>query len=127
MRGALALVRESAPDMVFIPGGSLDRMKRIGIEPAAVNRLLTLLDKTHINKYIIRQPVTFQNQVYYNLHRLLRAIDRNVLLSKLEAGDLAGKNESFLPPGEVLAAFYSYPQLITNTYRLLDACSVSME
>jgi len=109
------------------PAETLAANERIGVEPAAVNRLLTLLDKTHINKYIIRQPVTFQNQVYYNLHRLLRAIDRNVLLSKLEAGDLAGKNESFLPPGEVMAAFYPYPQLITNTYRLLDACSVSME
>jgi len=109
------------------PANELAGNERIGVQPAEVNRLLTLLDKTHLDKYIIRQPVTFQNQIYYNLHRLLRAIDRNVLLSKLEPGDLAGKNESFLPPGAVLAAFYQYPQLITNTYRLLDACSVSLE
>ena len=127
-----SLFDEPGDGFVIYPLGGkaaaeLTENERIGVQPAEVNRLLTLLDKPHIDKYLIRQPVTFQSRVYYNLHRLLRAIDRNVLLSKLEPGDLAGKNESFLPPGEVFAAFYPYPQLITNTYRMLDACSVSME
>jgi DNA polymerase III alpha subunit len=77
-------------------------------------------------KWVIRQPVTFQNKVYYNLHRLLRAVDCNTLLTKLKAEDLAGQREYFVPQAEIMAAFRQYPSLIMNTYKLIDACAIAM-
>jgi error-prone DNA polymerase len=98
----------------------------IGVLPQEVNRLLRTTVRETSAKWIIRQPVTFQNRIYYNLHRLLRAIDRNTLLSKLTPEDLAGEHEFFVPQTEILAAFRQYPSIITNTLRLIDACSIDM-
>lgn len=99
----------------------------IGVLPGEVNKLIKMPAASHPDKWIIRQPVTFQNRIYYNLHRLLRAVDLNTLLTKLKPEDLACEQEYFLPQVEVLAAFRQYPFIITNTYRLFDACSISME
>jgi DNA polymerase III alpha subunit len=53
--------------------------ERIGVLPGEVNKLLKMPLNSYSNKWVIRQPVTFQNKTYYNLHRLLRAIDKNTL------------------------------------------------
>ncbi|MDB4173286.1 hypothetical protein N9811_00590 [Bacteroidia bacterium] len=42
----------------------------------------------HVNKYLALNPVTFRNKRDYNAHRLLRAIDKNSLLSKLPIEEL---------------------------------------
>ena len=106
---------------------SLGSNERIGVLPGEVNRLIRQPVASTPGKWIIRQPVTFQNKTYYNLHRLLRAIDRNTLLSKLKPEDLASPLEYFLPQAEMLTSFHQYPAIITNTYRLIDACSVTMD
>jgi DNA-directed DNA polymerase III PolC len=109
------------------PPGALLQNERIGVLPGEVGKLLQLSPASLTDKWIIRQPVTFRNKTYYNLHRLLRAMDKNTLLTKLKPEDLAGENESFLPQVEMLTAFRQYPFIITNTYRLIDACSITMQ
>jgi DNA polymerase III alpha subunit len=106
--------------------GSLLQHERIGVLPGEVNKLLKQPVAACPDKWIIRQPVTWQNKVYYNLHRLLRAMDKNTLLTKLQPEDIAGEKEYFVPQVEMLTAFRQYPFIITNTYRLADACSISM-
>jgi DNA polymerase-3 subunit alpha len=101
--------------------------ERIAVLPGEVNRLLQLSPSSSTDKWIIRQPVTFRNKTYYNLHRLLRAVDKNTLLTKLKPEDMAGENEYFLPQAEMLTAFRQYPFIITNTYHLIDACSITMQ
>jgi DNA polymerase-3 subunit alpha len=98
----------------------------IGVMPTEVFKLLRLSPASYPEKWVIRQPVTFQNKAYYNLHRLLRAVDKNTLVSKLRPEELAGENEYFIPQVEILTAFCQYPFIITNTYRLIDACQIDM-
>ncbi|MBS1603826.1 MAG: PHP domain-containing protein, partial [Bacteroidetes bacterium] len=105
--------------------GDLKANERIGIQPTEVNRLIRL--QTGKDKLIIRQPVSFQNRTYYNLHRLLRAVDGNTLLSKLKSEDLAAEHETFLPPLELLSAFRQYPFIMTNTSRLTESCQITMD
>ena len=111
--------------------------ERIGVLPEEAGKLLRLplggtaggsmaAGASGAGKWVIRQPVTYQNKVYYNLHRLLRAVDCNTLLTKLKADDLAGQRECFVPQAEIMAAFRQYPSLITNTYKLIDACAIDM-
>src|ERR1700722_12828025 len=109
------------------PPGALLQNERIGVLPGEVGKLLQLSPASLTDKWIIRQPVTFRNKTYYNLHRLLRAMDKNTLLTKLKPEDLAGENEYFLPQADMLTAFRQYPFIITNTYRLIDACSITMQ
>ena len=100
--------------------------ERIGIFPWEINKLISIDWKNYKDKFVVRQPVTFQNKTNFNLHRLLRAIDKNCLLSKLPADAQAFPNETFVSPASILKAFEQYSFIITNTYKLMDACSVSI-
>lgn len=101
--------------------------ERIGILPSQINKLFSVPLKEFPDQFVIRQPVTFQNKTYYNVHRLLRAIDKNVLLSKLPPEVVAGEEETFVNPSALLKTFQQQAGLVTNTYKLMDACNVEME
>ena len=101
--------------------------ERIGVLPAEVNKLFRMPVTSYPEKFVIRQPVTFQDRIFYNLHRLLRAVDRNVLLSQLQEKDVADRQEHFMSLETLTAAFHQYPTLITATHRLMDACHIRME
>ncbi|TKK65425.1 DNA polymerase III subunit alpha [Ilyomonas limi] len=99
----------------------------IGILPWETTKLITLDWKNHKDKLVVRQPVTFQNKTYFNLHRLLRAISKNCLLSKLPVEAQASDKETFVPPATILQAFKDYPFIIVNTYKLMEACNISID
>jgi error-prone DNA polymerase len=101
--------------------------ERIGVTPGEIGKLLKMPMVSSPGKWVIRQPVTFRNKVYYNVHRLLRAVDLNILFTRLKTDDLAGETEYFIPQADILNCFRRYPTLITNTYRLFDACSIDMD
>ena len=99
----------------------------IGILPSELNKLFSTDWKKFENKLVIRHPVTFQNKKYFNLHRLLRAINKNTLLSKLPVETQASPDETFVHPSVLLEQFRQYPSIVTNTYKLLDACDIEMD
>src|SRR5665647_1148852 len=107
--------------------GKLFGNEKIGVLPSEVNKLFSIDLKTTADKWIIRQPVTFQNKTYFNVHRLLRAIDKNVLLSKLSKDDECSPDEYFVPSDKLLDAFRQYPFIVTNTYKLIDSCNIEMD
>jgi len=99
----------------------------IGVQMTDINKLFGLSVQFHAHKYVIRHPVSFQDATYYNLHRLLCAIDKNIILSKQNPSDLARKNETFCEPSRLFEAFQLYPSIITNTLKLMESCSIEME
>src|SRR5689334_11612094 len=96
--------------------------ERIGVTHWELPQLFSMDTKTHANIFVIRHPVTVQHNLYYNLHRLLRCIDKNILLSKFVPGAQASPGEVFLSPAELLEHFRHHPYLVTNTYKLMDQC-----
>ncbi len=98
----------------------------IGVQISDINKLYGLSVQIHADKYVIRHPVSFQNATYYNLHRLLRAIDKNIILSKQDIKDLAAKNETFCSPAHLIEAFQLLPAIIANTNTLLENCAVEI-
>ena len=101
--------------------------EQIGLLRTELTKLYGTDWKTYSDKLVIRQPVTVQNRIYHSLHRLLRAIHNNMLLSKLPVEAQASIDETFISPGELLNAFRLYPFIVTNTYRLMDSCHIQME
>ncbi|MEN8117855.1 MAG: DNA polymerase III subunit alpha, partial [Bacteroidota bacterium] len=95
----------------------------IGVRPSQVNRLIGDL-RNYPDKLVILQPVTFRSKRDFNVHRLLRTIDNNTLLSRLPKGEEADPDEIMLPREELLQLFGQYPQLIKNTQKLIENCSV---
>ncbi len=101
--------------------------ERIGICPWEISKLYGLDLKRYADKFVVRQPVTVQNKIYHNLHRLLRSVDKNTLLSKLVPGSVCHPDETFVSPAKLLDIFRQYPFIITNTYKLMDHCHIEMD
>ena len=100
----------------------LHRNEYIGIRPEEINLLINPTLKKYIPRMVILQPVTFTTKREYKLHKILRAIDRNTLVTKLEENDICGQNEKLISIDELLKNYQHYPQIIENTQQLLEQC-----
>jgi DNA-directed DNA polymerase III PolC len=95
----------------------------IGISSEQLIKLFREENKRHIGKMVIFQPVTFRTKKEFNLHKILRAIDSNVILSKLSERDYCKMNEVMIPLDQLLSKYKDYPQIIKNTECLIDSCN----
>lgn len=77
------------------------------------------------DRYVIFHPVTFSSRIDFNVHRLLRAIDLNTLLSKLPPQHQALPDEIMMPDENLEEYFKDFPALVRNTRRLIDSCHIS--
>ena len=84
----------------------LGRNEFIGICPEEINLLINPTLRKYLPKMVILQPVTFTTKREYKLHKILRAIDRNTLVTKLEENTVF-----FLSPiptvPSILSVFFS--------------------
>jgi DNA-directed DNA polymerase III PolC len=74
-----------------------------------------------INKKTKKEKILYRD---FNIHRLLRCIANNTLLSKLPEHYQASKEEYMLPEQKLVKPFESFPELIKNSKQLLDQCSI---
>ncbi|MFC0778669.1 DNA polymerase III subunit alpha [Flavobacterium sp. HJSW_4] len=95
----------------------------IGIRPDELGRLFMPELRSRLSKMVVLQPVVFRTKREYNLHRILRAVDLNELLSKLTENDCCRKSDVMLPLEELEAYYKDYPQLIENTQKIIDSCN----
>lgn len=95
----------------------------IGIRPEELNHLIKPDLKMLIDKMVILQSVTFKTEQEYNLHKILRAIDNNTLISKMAVEDYCRKTETFINKKELLNRYLNYPQIIQNTANIINQCS----
>jgi len=99
----------------------------IGIRPEEVSKLFSETLKSKITKMVVLQPVTFRTKKEFNLHKILRAIDANIILSKLTEADYC-KTSEVLKPLETLLAYYAeYPEIICNTEQLIEQCDFTFD
>ena len=110
-----------------IDPGVLKGHEKIGVMPGEVNKLYKYRDKSYGDKFVIRQPVTFQDNTNYNIHRLLQAIDKNILLSKQDKSSLASPDETFRPAEALMKTFEAYPEIVLQTQLVMDSCSISID
>ena len=94
----------------------------IGIASDQLPKLFLPEWNTLLDKMVILQSVTFRTKREFNLHKILRAIDTNVILSKLTLDDYCKTSEVMIPLEELLSKFEEYPQIIANTQNLTDQC-----
>ena len=78
-------------------------------------------------KYVALSPMTFRNKRDFNTHRLLRAIDCNVLLSKLPVEDQAREDLLFLDQYVLLDRYEEFGELVLRSEELLKQCSIDFE
>jgi DNA polymerase III alpha subunit len=124
------------PLHVYEAGFSFSENEFVGVRLNEVNRLIRFRNsdfgtpKSEIvspKSFVLLQPVTFLNRTGFNLHRLLRSIDENCLLSKLPKTSQCFEDELFHEQAYLEQALVNYPHIIENTERLLSFCSFKFD
>jgi error-prone DNA polymerase len=98
----------------------------IGVRPHELNNLWKFGGDA-VRRCVMLSPVTFENEEGYKLHRQLRAIDNNILLSQLQPQQVADPREVILHRDDLLRQYQAFPQIIKNTSKLLEQCSFQFD
>ncbi len=109
------------------PKGPLHAGEHIGIRPREIAQLRSKGRGYPINKLVALCSVTFRHKRDHNVHRLLRAIGTNTLLSLTPPDQVAPATERMPNEEELCLAFAGMPELVQNTRRLMDRCSVHFD
>lgn len=109
------------------PAKLLAENEFIAIRPHEVNTLFRSPLMEYQNKLVAWNPVTFLDEEGYKTHKLLRAIDLNTILTKLQPQDLARPSEKFYTPQEFEQYYQQYPFLITQSKTIIQKCEIRME
>jgi DNA-directed DNA polymerase III PolC len=111
---------ENVPDI-------LKEHEFIGLRPEQ-RTVLVLTDwKKQIDKMVILQPVTFRTKTEYELHKVLRAIDLNLVLSRLDEKDCCRKTEVMVSEQRILACYMEHLQIILNTEKIFERCNFEFD
>lgn len=99
----------------------------IGVPPADLNRLRFSVWNEHPEKLVALQTVSFRNKKDFNAHRLLRAIDKNALLSKLPEEEQGSERDMMYSPDRMKHVYVAFPHLLENAQRILDDCFIEFD
>ncbi|MFN8166907.1 MAG: DNA polymerase III subunit alpha [Bacteroidia bacterium] len=98
----------------------------LGIRRSQLNRL-RFSEWSRVKKKLLAfHPVTYKNAGGYTLHHLLRAVDKNTLLSRLDAAEIAGNDETFLTPSEIAKSFSDFSFLAEQADAILSECETDL-
>ncbi len=99
----------------------------IGVRWQELHKIQTSRLSHFAKKLVILQSVTFRNKRDFNTHRLLRAIDNNTLLSKLDPREQGKNSELMLPCTVLKEKFIQFEFIIKNTHKLIRQCNIDFD
>ena len=99
----------------------------LGVRPEQLNRVQVTIPQKEQNRLVALQPATFAGPDDFELHRHLRAIHHNTLLSKLTPEQLGKESDCFRPWNELQQLYSEFPEIRKATQRLLDNCEIHFD
>ncbi len=111
--------------LLAIEKDSFTSNEYIGITFADINKLHFSQLSTFRDRLVVLHPVTFRDKRDFNTHRLLRAMDNNMLLSKLPESQQGTLEHRMFSMAMIKKAFEKYPHILDNTQRVLSQCSIT--
>lgn len=104
---------------------SLRENEYIGVRPSDLNRMAmhTIFGK---DKYVVLQTISYE-KADYTLHKQLRSIDHNLLISQLQPLEMGRPDEVAPMRQELLECYRAFPHLIQNTLKLLGNCTFNFD
>lgn len=124
------------PDVVFIypleqllllNKKTFDEHEFIGVSRSDLSKMVYSDYSKMTDRLVALNSFTFTSKRDYNVHRLLRAIDNNELLSRLAPEAQAPESDIYVPQADLAEAYASFPHIWRNTQRLLDSCSIDFD
>jgi len=99
----------------------------VAIRHFQLRQLVTSPWRYRQEKLIIWQPAVFADRWGMELHRHLRAIDRNTLLDRVNTDDMASPYDWMVPRHKLMSAFADYPEIVKATERLMAQLSFDFD
>ncbi|NNK81412.1 MAG: DNA polymerase III subunit alpha, partial [Flavobacteriales bacterium] len=104
----------------------------IGLAPEDLNRFrFSKLGKQFLSedraKIVLLHTATFRNKRDFNTHRLLRAMDKNTLLSMLPSNEQGKESDRMWSREELEKHFEESPWILENTQTLLEKTNVDTQ
>ncbi|MFT4737551.1 MAG: DNA-directed DNA polymerase III PolC [Paraglaciecola sp.] len=99
----------------------------VGVKSTQQNQLMLKSDISVKSKMVAWLPVTFRDKLGFNTHRLLRCIQLNTLLSKLDPDQQADSSEIMAQEWKAREVFEQFSQLVANAEHLVQDCSLSFD
>lgn len=106
---------------------SLKENEFIGVQPNDLKKLATSELRHKQEKLLAFPSVTFLKDTDYILHKHLRAISNNTLLTKINQEDMAYQGEVLIPPEFIEILYNDFPALIRNSKHFADECEILFE
>ncbi|MBL7559857.1 DNA polymerase III subunit alpha [Olleya sp. YSTF-M6] len=97
----------------------------VGVSIADLRKLRFSKLKHQKSKIVLLQQVTVRDKKDFNAHRLLRAIDNNTLLSKLDKSEECNPSDKMLSIDELNTALSEFPFILENTKALMQQCDIN--
>ncbi len=110
-----------------IPKRTLRPNEFVGIELHDLPKIVRQKNQSWFKKAVLLSFMTFRNKQDFNTHRLLRAVDENCLLSKLNPAKQASENEVFISKDELYTYFKNEPEILQRTEQLLSEAHVDFK
>lgn len=104
----------------------LNENEFVGVAAYQLNRF-RLNPAKESGKYVALSTMTFRSKRDFNTHRLLRAIDQNVLLSKLPVSEQGRLDDLFLTRTDLSGNYEEFEYLLTRSEELLKQCRIDFE
>ncbi len=112
---------------LFKPLNQYKDYELLGVRPEYVYRLFRSELLQYPGKLVAWQPVTFKEENDFGLHTVLRAIDLNTIISKLNKKDTAKRSEFLQLEATLEEKYTPYSNIIDNTKKILSQCSIGFE
>ncbi len=98
----------------------------IGVKPENLSRLPYMYYRHHTDRLVAWQPVTFSSKDDWQVHRLLRCIDENIILSRLDHAQLAAPHHRMMTCEQMRHVYRMFPTLITNAEQLVSEAHIDL-
>ena len=110
----------------------LERSEWIGVRPWEQSELRliagnpVLKNRVPWERLIALHTFTFRHKRDWNCHRILRAVDRNELLSRLPKTATGHAYDRVLSPANFYQTFAEFPEWVERSEALLNVCSAAL-
>ncbi|MFM7216923.1 MAG: DNA polymerase III subunit alpha [Bacteroidota bacterium] len=99
----------------------------IGVRPDQLAQVRISSWSRFSDRFVAWWPVTFRHYDDRQVHRTLRAIDRNVLLSRIAENELAAWYEVMPSPERLARAYREAPELLLQAVRLIEPSGIAFD
>ncbi|REE01201.1 DNA polymerase III subunit alpha [Marinoscillum furvescens] len=106
-----------------VPARPLHGWEYVGVRPEEVTRVRFSAEVPQ-HKLIACPTYTLPQKDDFELHSVLRAIDLNTLVSKLEEDDVARETDVFMSRAQLLAAYEYLPEAIENLKKVVSGSEI---